>query len=207
MLCLKVPTDAAWAAAAMRDVDTVLVDHAHCELKAASNALSLAARYLADTQLVRALTDLAREEIDHFQRVVEVLASRNVALGPPPVDSYAADLRRAANGLARSMDPRVAGLVDRLLVAALIEARSCERFQLLAQAAEGKDAELHSLWAELLASEARHYRTFVDLAVSAAGGDRASVVMRLERLAEVEGAIVSALARSGNDASRTSIHG
>jgi tRNA 2-(methylsulfanyl)-N6-isopentenyladenosine37 hydroxylase len=208
MLCLKVPTDAAWAAAAMRDVDAVLVDHAHCELKAASNALSLAARYLADTQLVRELSDLAREEIDHFQRVLEVLAARNVALGPPPVDSYAADLRRAANGLARSrMDPRVAGLVDRLLVAALIEARSCERFQLLAQATRAEDAELHDLWAELLASEARHYRTFVDLAVSATGGDRAAVITRLERLAEVEGAIVSALSLRGNVASRASIHG
>jgi tRNA 2-(methylsulfanyl)-N6-isopentenyladenosine37 hydroxylase len=205
MLCLKVPTDAAWAAAAMRDVGTVLVDHAHCELKAASNALSLAARHLADPQLVRDLTDLAREEIDHFQRVVALLAARNVSLGPPPVDSYAADLRRATNGLTR--DVGVTALVDRLLVAALIEARSCERFQLLAEAATAEDADLHALWRELLASEARHYRTFVDLAVRAAGGDRACVVARLERLAEVEGVIVSALARSGDAASRASIHG
>lgn len=205
MLCLKVPTDAAWAAAAMRDVDTILVDHAHCELKAASNALSLAARHLADVHLVRELTDLAREEIDHLQRVLAVLAARNMALGPPPVDSYAADLRRATSGLAR--DLRVTALVDRLLVAALIEARSCERFQLLAEAARAHDAELHALWGELLGSEARHYRTFVALAVRAAGGDRACVVARLERLAEVEGAIVSALSSPGNAASRASIHG
>ena len=205
MLCLKVPTDAAWAAAAMRDVDSILVDHAHCELKAASNALSLAARHLADVHLVRELTDLAREEIDHFQRVVAVLAARKMALGPPPVDSYAADLRRATSGLAR--DLRVTALVDRLLVAALIEARSCERFQLLAEAARAHDAELHALWGELLGSEARHYRTFVDLAVRAASGDRACVVARLERLAEAEGAIVSALSSPGNAASRASIHG
>ena len=102
MLCLKVPTDAAWAAAAMRDVDAVLVDHAHCEMKAASNALSLVARHPGDPELARALTDLAREEIEHFQRVLGMLASRGVALGPPPVDVYAAALRRAApSALAR----------------------------------------------------------------------------------------------------------
>ncbi len=208
MLCLKVPTDGAWAAAAMRDVDTVLIDHAHCELKAASNALSLAARHFGDPELARALTELAREEIEHFQRVVDLLAGRHVTLGPPPVDSYAADLRRAANGLARdSRYGRVTARVDRLLVAALIEARSCERFQLLAEAARVEDAELHALWAELLASEARHYRTFVDLAVRTAGGDRVCVIARLERLAEVEGRIVGALARSGDVASRATIHG
>jgi tRNA-(ms[2]io[6]A)-hydroxylase len=206
MLCLKVPTDGAWATTAMGDVDAVLVDHAYCELKAASNALSLAARHLQDAHLARTLSDLAREEIDHFQRVLAILASRGVALGPPPVDTYAADLRRMTNELPR--DPGVTPLVDRLLVGALIEARSCERFQLLAEAARaGRDADLHALWGELLASEARHYRTFVELAVRAARGDRARVTSRLDRLAEVEGAIVGALARGGNEASRATIHG
>jgi tRNA 2-(methylsulfanyl)-N6-isopentenyladenosine37 hydroxylase len=206
MLCLKVPTDGAWAATAMRDVDAVLVDHAHCELKAAANALSLVARHPGDAELARALTDLAREEIDHFQRVVAVLAARGVTLGPPPVDAYAAAVRSAANVLSRDRGTRFA-LVDRLLVGAVIEARSCERFQLLAEATEAGDAELHALWGELLASEARHYRTFVDLAVRAAGGDRPSVVARLERLAEAEGAIVAALARGGDETSRATIHG
>src|SRR5277367_5080422 len=130
MLCLKVPTDDSWAAAAMRDVDAILVDHAHCELKAASNALSLVARQPSEADLAHALADIAREEIDHFQRVVAELARRGVALGPPPVDAYAGALRRAAGALARG--PAVTALVDRLLVAAVIEARSCERFQLLA---------------------------------------------------------------------------
>ncbi len=124
-------------------------------------------------------------------------------MGPPPVDEYAAALRRAVHDL-----PRPAGgsvLVDRLLVGALIEARSCERFQLLAEATRDGDAELHALWKELLASEARHYRTFVDLA-SRAAGDREAAVARLERLAEAEGAIVSALARA-DQASRATIHG
>jgi tRNA-(ms[2]io[6]A)-hydroxylase len=204
MLCLKVSTDASWAASAMRDPDAVLVDHAHCELKAASNALSLVARHPGDVELAQTLADLAREEIDHFQRVLALLASRRVSLGPPPVDEYAAALRRAASGLARG--PGVTALVDRLLVAALIEARSCERFQLLAETARGGETALHALWHELLVSEARHYRTFVDLAVNAAG-DRATVVTRLEQIAEAEGAIVRALAEGGSDRSRATVHG
>jgi tRNA 2-(methylsulfanyl)-N6-isopentenyladenosine37 hydroxylase len=210
MLCLKVPTDGSWAAMAMRDADAVLVDHAHCELKAASNALSLialVARHPADGDLAQALSDLAREEIEHFQRVMALLTSRRVPLGLPPVDAYAAALRRTTGGLARG--PGVTALVDRLLVAALIEARSCERFQLLADTARADPTAtaLHDLWRELLGSEARHYRTYVDLAVRAAGGDRVPVAGRLEQLAEVEGAIVTALARGGDDSSRATIHG
>jgi tRNA-(ms[2]io[6]A)-hydroxylase len=203
MLCLKVPTDAAWAASALRDADAVLVDHAHCELKAASNALSLVARHPGDPELAKALTDLAREEIEHFQRVIAALAARGVPVGPPAVDAYAAALRRAVHALPRSS---LGPLVDRLLVGALIEARSCERFQLLADAGDA-ESDLRLLWRELLASEARHYRTFVDLAVHAAGGDRASVVRRLDAVAEAEGAIVAALARGGDEVSRATIHG
>lgn len=208
MLCLEVATDAAWVASAMSDVDAVLVDHAHCEMKAASNALSLAARHPGDLELVRALTDLAREEIEHFQRVLRLLEERGVTLGAPPVDAYAADLRRAANALPRDPGPS-ASLVDRLLVGALIEARSCERFKLLADATAevaGKEA-MHALWSELLAAEARHYRTFVDLATRAAGGDRARIAARLGAIARAEGAIVAGLARDGAGASRATIHG
>lgn len=210
MLCLEVPTDAGWIEAAMRDVDAVLVDHAHCEMKAASNALSLAARHPGDLELVRALTDLAREEIEHFQRVLALLEQRGVALGAPPVDAYAADLRRAANALPRDPGP-ASSLVDRLLVGALIEARSCERFKLLAEAtgqgARPGQQALHALWSELLAAEARHYRTFVDLATRAAVGDRARIAARLAAIARAEGAIVAGLARDGAGASRTTIHG
>ena len=117
MLCLKVPTDAAWAEEALRDVDAVLIDHAHCEMKAASNALSLAARHPSDAERVMALTGLAREEIEHFQRVFSVLVERGVELGPPPVDAYAAELRRVTNELPRDR-AEWAPLVDRLLVGA-----------------------------------------------------------------------------------------
>jgi tRNA-(ms[2]io[6]A)-hydroxylase len=206
MFCLKHQTDGAWATEAVRDIDAVLVDHAHCEMKAASNALSLATRHPANAEVVRALTDLAREEIEHFQRVLSVLACRGLPLGPPPADIYAAELRRAAREL--PPHPLATPLVDRLLVGALIEARSCERFKLLAEAtaARESDAEPHALWSELLASEARHYCTFVDLASRAVGADRAFVVARLEHLADLEGAIVDVIARAGA-ASRATIHG
>jgi|SRR5579859_5091978 len=208
MLCLEVPTDAAWVDAALRDEVAVLVDHAHCEMKAASNALSLAARHPRDAELVRALTDLAREEIDHFQRVLGLVTARGAALGPPPVDAYAADLRKRVAALPRE-GAELPSLVDRLLVGALIEARSCERFKLLADAtaARPEQAELHALWAELLAAEARHYRTFVELAVRAAGGDRPAVLARLERVARVEGELVASLAAAPGQASRAAIHG
>lgn len=207
MLCLKVPTDPAWPVAAIEDVDAVLVDHAHCEIKAASNALSLAARHPDDLELVRVLTDVAREEIEHFQRVLSLVVSRGLALGPPAVDEYAVELRRAAQDLPR--DAAASPLVDRLLVGALIEARSCERFKLLAEVTAGDEGarELHALWSDLLASEARHYRTFVDLAIRVAGGDREAVAVRLERIAIREGDIVGALARRAGGASRATIHG
>src|SRR5580692_4008475 len=86
MFCLTVPSDPAWAAAAVADLDAVLADHAHCEMKAASNALSLAARHPEDARVVLALTDLAREEIGHFQEVLAWMGRRGVALGPPPKD-------------------------------------------------------------------------------------------------------------------------
>jgi tRNA-(ms[2]io[6]A)-hydroxylase len=206
MLCLKVPTDAAWAAEAVLRVDAVLRDHAHCELKAASNALSLAARHPDDVEIVHALADLAREETEHFQRVLSVMAARGLALGPPSVDAYAAHLRRAAHDL--GPPPGGTPLVDRLLVAALIEARSCERFKLLAIETSGDPdkRELYALWSELLASEAGHYRTFVDLALRAAGPGRSRVPGRLDRLAQAEGEIVWSLARD-RQASRATIHG
>jgi len=133
-------------------------------------------------------------------------------MGAPPVDAYAAALRRASHELPRGQGDG-ASLVDRLLVGALIEARSCERFKLLAEATAPREgrvdrAEEHALWNELLAAEARHYRTFVDLATRAAGGDRARVEARLEALAQAEAAIVQGLARGAvAGGGRAAIHG
>jgi len=204
VLHLTVPTDPRWVERALGDLDGVLVDHAHCEMKAASNALSMAARHPDDPSIVRALMDLAREEIDHFQAVHARLLSRGTSLGTPPVDPYVAALRRVHTRLGPSPVAKNAGAVDRLLVCALIEARSCERFALLAHALLPRDAELAAFYAELRTSEARHYRTFVDLAVRTAGGDEGGVLARLEAFARAEGGIVEHRAREGVDGG---IHG
>lgn len=202
MLCLTRPTDPRWAALALRDIDAVLVDHAHCEMKAASNALSLAARSPSFPRVVRALVDLAAEEIAHFRRVLDELERRGVALGKPPVDAYAAELRKLSSTTAKRRDAEDS-LTDRLLVGALIEARSCERFRLLADAlAEQGQAELAAFYEELFAAEARHFRTLCDLAVEVTASrrpratpeaDEAHVKARLAELALAEGDIVARL--------------
>jgi tRNA-(ms[2]io[6]A)-hydroxylase len=195
MFCLRAETDAAWAAAAVQDLDAVLVDHAHCEMKAATNALSLVVRHSGDLGLVKALSEIAREELAHFERVVEFLEQRGLRLGPPPVDDYAAELRRAMTELPMSELPV---LVDRLLVGALIEARSCERFKLLQHALPDTcPTDLREFYAELFAAEARHYRDYVELAIRAArgvDGGPVRVESRLEELARVEAKIVRSLA-------------
>ena len=203
MFCLREPTDAAWAEKAARNLDAVLVDHAHCEMKAATNALSLAIRYANDLELVKALTEIAQEELAHFKRVVELLAARGLALGAPPVDDYAAQLRRAMKALPPSDLPFV---VDRLLVGALIEARSCERFKLLLPVLtpERCSPTMRDFYEELFACEARHYRDYVDLAKTAAGVRAAEIDPRLERLAEAEATIVRGLARREE---RGAVHG
>lgn len=211
MFCLRVSTDAAWAEVAVRHLDHVLVDHAHCEMKAATNALSLAVRHPADLALVRALTALAQEELEHFDQVVQFLARRGLPLGTPPVDDYAAELRKATRALPQTDLPPA---VDRLLVGALIEARSCERFKILLEHLPSSvDDELRHFYRDLFEAEARHYSTYVDLAIEAARASaardevasvEARVRARLEAVADAEGRIVTALARRGE---RASVHG
>ncbi len=197
MLGLLAATDARWADEAIADLDAILRDHAHCEMKAASHALSLAARHPDDLPLVRKLVAIAQEELEHFDRVVQILQTRNVPLGTPPVDEYAASLRAGAQKLPHTAPP----LVDRLLVCALIEARSCERFKLLLDRL-GDGHELHAFYKELFAVEARHFREFTDLATSAASASL--VEARLSELAAVEAEIVRGLERSER---RATIHG
>jgi tRNA-(ms[2]io[6]A)-hydroxylase len=176
VLGLACSTDPAWAARAAEKLDEVLVDHAHCELKAASNALSLAARSPSFPDVARRLVDLAEEEIRHYRRVLEELDRRGVAVGKPQSSTRA---RSAA-----------ASLSDRLLVGALIEARSCERFRLLAdELARRGRPDLAALYDELFAAEARHHRTFVDLAARVVGADAARE--RLAALAIIEGDIAA----------------
>jgi tRNA-(ms[2]io[6]A)-hydroxylase len=199
---LKASTDSSWAELASSDLNAVLIDHAQCELKAAQNALSLAARHPENLRVVRALGEIAQEEAEHFSRVVTFLEKRGVALTWPGVDFYAADLRRATKGLPNST---LGYLVDRLLMASLIEARSCERFKLLLDAPAVKaDAELHAFYTELFACEAQHYRVFVDLAIDAASGNATAVQSRLELLAMAEAKIAESLA---TNTQRAAMHG
>jgi tRNA-(ms[2]io[6]A)-hydroxylase len=180
-------------------------------MKAANNALSLVLRHPSDLPLVRALTDLAREELDHFRRVVAFLERRGLELGSPPIDNYAGELRRAMGQLPNANVPP---LTDRLLVGALIEARSCERFKLLLDALPPEtSSELRVFYEELFACEARHYRMYVDLARDALrthwrGAEEREVdsmiQSRLTFLAEAEGKIVRALADRDT---RTTVHG
>ena len=197
MLCLTRPTPAGWVELALANLDAVLVDHAHCEMKAASNALSLAVRASETPGLVEELVALAEEELTHFRRVFGELASRGVPLGPPPPDNYAAELRktvRAQRDASRRgpAEHPTEALVDRLLVAALIEARSCERFRLLVDGLRERGfSDLAPLYEELFAAEARHFRTFVELARRVAHPDDGWVDVRLREVARLEGELAS----------------
>jgi tRNA-(ms[2]io[6]A)-hydroxylase len=161
-LPLQSRTSGAWAAAALRDPLALLNDHAHLEKKAAANALDMLSRWPGDpapTSWVTALTAIARDEIEHLAIVCRLLNRRGGRLTRTHHNAYASGLRERVR---RGRGPQE--VLDRLLVSALIEARSCERFAVLARHAQGVDAELAKLYQGLFASEAGHYRTFIDMA-------------------------------------------
>jgi len=182
MRILAAATDGAWLQRALSDIDEILVDHAHCEKKAASTALSLLFRYPERVALLVPLARLAQEELGHFVEMVEVLDARGVGLRRQVPSSYAGALMAAV----RPTEPE--RLVDTLLCAALIEARSCERMRLLADALP--DDRLATLYRGLLRAEARHHATYVRLA--AAVHDPAAVDARLADLARHETAVIAA---------------
>ena len=173
---LAAPSSAAWLEAANARPDLLLIDHAHCERKAAGVALQLMFRYPSDAPLAEALSPLAREELEHFELVLQVLERRGIALRPLAAPAYGASLAAAV----RRQEPQ--RQLDALLVAGLIEARSHERMALLAAHAE--DPELRELYGELLASEARHFGLYWVLAEERHG--REATVARLEALAQLE---------------------
>jgi tRNA-(ms[2]io[6]A)-hydroxylase len=188
MLNLQSSTAPWWAGDVERHVDELLVDHAHCEKKAAAAALNLIFAYVDKPSLVRELTAIVQEEMAHFAMVLDLLERRGVRFRRLPPSSYG----RKLNDLVRKQEPGRA--IDRLLVAALIEARSCERFGLLRDRLF--DRELAEFYGSLFASEARHHATYVDLARLF---DRTGEVdSRLEELAAAEAAIIDA----GDDAVR-----
>jgi tRNA-(ms[2]io[6]A)-hydroxylase len=158
VLGLKLPTDPRWVNIAQKNIDDILVDHAYCEQKAASSCISLIVQYPQHEKLVEMLTPVVAEEWSHFERVLEQLHKRGFKLGLPRKDEYVVALQ---NNMIKGGSP-AQRLVDKLLVNALIEARSCERFKLLSQ--EIEDPELKSFYYELMVSEAGHYKNFLQLA-------------------------------------------
>lgn len=183
MLHLASKTPAEWGARAVEHIDTILLDHAHLEKKAASTALNLIFRYPDRPQMLVPLSELAREELEHFELVLGHLRARGQTFERLRPSPYAGKLLDAV----RQGSPRTK-LIDTLLCCALIEARSCERMRLLAEALP--EGELQAMYAGLLASEARHHMLYVNLAESVAPADE--VRARLAELAEHEAAVIAA---------------
>ncbi|ATB36421.1 tRNA-(ms[2]io[6]A)-hydroxylase [Cystobacter fuscus] len=179
---LRAPSDPRWLPLALERFDEVLVDHAHCEKKAAANALSMIQVYPDLPGLPAQMARLAREESAHLARVLELMAARGLTLNRDAGDPYAQGLQKAVR---TSHEGRK---VDRLLVAAVIEARSCERLSLLAEGLE--EESLRRFYAELAQSEDGHQSLFYRLAVTAAGGDEAPVRARLEELLVLEAEVL-----------------
>ena len=185
MLHLLQPTDPRWIEIVREDLSGLLADHAHCELKAAQSALAMVGRFGDEApELIEPLSHLAREETAHFQQVCGHLAERSTPLGKPVKDDYVGALRRRA----REDGNDAPLLLDRLLVSALIEARSCERFQCLAQGLA--DDALQQLYGGLMAAEARHFALFKGLAEQRYG---ATARRRLKTLATREAEICHTL--------------
>ncbi|MGC8119278.1 tRNA-(ms[2]io[6]A)-hydroxylase [Marinobacter sp. VGCF2001] len=168
-------TPQAWIDNALANQDLLLIDHAHCEKKAASTALSLMYRYVDNSDLLNKMSRLAREELRHFEQVLSIMGSRGVNYAHLSPARYAAGLRAEV----RAEDP--GRLVDVLIVGAIIEARSCERFAALAPFLDDKLADFYN---GLLKSEARHYRDYLKLAEQANGGpvdDRLATFLAVEQ--------------------------
>lgn len=162
MLRLKLPTDPRWVNIAEKNLQEVLTDHAFCEQKAASAAISFIVQFPEFPELVDAMTELAREEMEHFQRVHDHLKKRGLKLGWERKDPYVHDLREFFK--AKGGAGRMTHLVYSLLTAAMIEARSCERFKVLSEGIQ--DPELSAFYADLMKSEAMHYTLFLKFARS-----------------------------------------
>ncbi len=157
-LGLELPTDPRWVNIAEKNIEDILVDHAYCEQKAASSCISLIIMFPEREKVIDVLTPVVAEEWSHFELVIEHLKKRGYKLGKARKDEYVSRL----NGIMKKGGTRDEQLVERLLMNALIEARSCERFKLLWKNLE--DEELQRFYYELMVSEAGHYHNFIDLA-------------------------------------------
>lgn len=180
---LKQPTCDAWVEQAIANLDIILLDHSHCERKAAGVALNFMFRYPSNSKMVRELTAIAREELEHFELVNQWLERRDIALAPLSPPPYGAGLKAAV----RPQEPE--RFLDSLLVTGLIEARSHERLGLLATYCP--EPELADFYKSLMASEARHYGTYWVLADTYF--DREIVNQRLDELSIIESELLTNL--------------
>jgi len=158
MLGLKFETATSWAEIAKDDLQQILTDHAFAEQKAASNAVSIIINYSEETALVTEMSKIAIEEMEHFKMVHDLMVARGMVLGRGQINNYAKNLQTF---FVKTKD-RTEALIQRLLVAAMIEARSCERFKVFSENLE--DKELSNFYKELMISEANHYTTFLSFA-------------------------------------------
>jgi len=176
---LHCETPGRWVDVALENQDIMLIDHANCEKKAAASAMSLMTRYLERTELLFCAARLAREELHHFEQVVEIMQKRNIAYTQLSASRY-------ANGMLKHSrhNNELDLLVDRLIIGAYIEARSCERFDKIAPYL---DHELSRFYTSLLRSEARHFQDYLALAQQYAGED---ISERVEELGRVEAELI-----------------
>ncbi len=187
MLGLKLPTDPRWVNIVEKNIEEILTDHAFCEIKASSTAISLMVSFPEYTELVQEMPKLAKEEICHFELVHDIITSRGWVLGRDRKDYYVIKLLT----FFPKGGSRTTQLVHRLLYAALIEARSCERFKVLAD--NIKDKELSNFFRSLIASEAGHYTLFLNFARKY--GDRKEVDKKWEDLLTFEAEIMKGLGK------------
>ena len=188
MLGLKLPTDPRWVNIVEKNIEEILTDHAFCEQKAASTAISLIVSFPEYTDLVQEMTALVKEEISHFKMVHDKIIARGYTLGRDRRDDY---VNQLVNFFPKGGN-RTTQLVHRLLYAALIEARSCERFRLLSE--ELEDKELAEFYKNLMASEANHYTMFLGFARQY--GNRKEVDAKWQQLLEYEAKIMRDLGKS-----------
>jgi len=185
MLHLQSASTTRWLAQVDQNLAEILIDHAHCERKAATTALNLMNSYVDDLPLSREMTRIVEEELEHYWMVIDLLERRSIGFRHLQPGPYG----RKLNSLVRSGEPHRA--IDRLLIAGLIEARSCERFSLLRDHMAGRDNELADFYGGLFESEARHHTTYVKLAENFTGGNRPMVRQRLDELSALETEIIA----------------
>ncbi|MCW3102831.1 MAG: hypothetical protein JWO09_1271 [Bacteroidetes bacterium] len=188
MLGLKLATDPRWVNIVESNIDEILTDHAWCEQKAATNALSLIVNNPNYTEMVTALIEIAKEELQHFEQVHELIKARGKSLGLERKDNYVNELYK----FMQKGGSRKQSLVDRLLFSAMIETRSCERFRVLSE--NIKDEELAKFYRDLMISEATHYTTFIGFARKY--GDHIDVDKRWKEWLDFEASIITNYGKS-----------